>query len=116
MEKFKVGDIVSHCHYNGEFVLEESNNFTYPLRINGNGVFTEMLTIDGKILVEHDKPSISLIRRPKKFETREIEIFGNVYSDSIYIYSSDEGCKSHESQGCLNPDNKKIKITYMVEV
>ena len=83
MEKFKAGDIVSHCHYDGEFILEESNNFTYPIRINGNGVFTEMLTIDGKILAEHDKPSIALVRRPKKFETREIEIFGNVYSDRI---------------------------------
>ena len=79
MEKFKVGDIVSHCHYNGEFVLEESNNFTYPIRINGNGVFTEMLTIDGKVLAEHDKPSITLIRRPKKLETKEVEFLVNVY-------------------------------------
>jgi len=116
MEKFKVGDIVSHCHYSGEFVLEESNNFTYPIRINDNGVFTEMLTIDGKILAEHDKPSIALIRRPKKFETKEVEFLVNVYDSYIYHYDSEEGCKSHESQGCLNPDNKKIKITYMVEV
>ena len=113
--KFKAGDIVSHCHYNGEFVLEESNNFTYPIRINGNGVFTEMLTIDGKILAEHDKPSITLVRRPKKWLTKEIEILGNVYIDCIYHYDSEEGCKSHESSGCLNPDNKKIKVTYLVE-
>ena len=116
MEKFKAGDIVSHCHYDGEFILEESNNFTYPIRINGNGVFTEMLTIDGKILAEHDKPSIALIRRAKKFEAREIEIFGNVYSDGVSSYDNSEKCEYYEMEDCLNPDDKRIKITYMVEV
>ena len=89
----------------------------YPLKIkDARGSIIDSVTADGKNCVYHDKPSITLIRRTKKFETKEVEFLGNVYSDSIYIYSSDEGCKSHESQGCLNPDNKKIKITYMVEV
>ena len=90
----------------------------YPFSVRGieNCGYINSITEGGKILAYHDKPSITLIRRPKKLETREIEIFGNVYGDCVYLYDSEEECKKHESSGCLNPDNKKIKVTYMVEV
>lgn len=120
--KFKVGDIVSHCHYDGEFEVVENDmkdffGEEYPFKIDGLGEesFSYSLTADGKTLTHHDKPSITLIRRPKKLETREVELFGNVYDGCIYHYDSEEKCKDHESLGCLNPDNKKIKVTYMVE-
>ena len=122
MEKFKVGDIVSHRHYNGEFEVIKNDGVgsinDYPFSVRGieNCGYINSITEDGKILAYHDKPSITLIRRPKKFETREIEIFGNVYSDGVSSYDNSEKCEYYEMEECLNPDDKRIKITYMVEV
>ena len=43
-----------------------------------------------------------------------------MFKDNYVGYFDDrkgeEECKKHESSDCLNPDDKRIKITYMVEV
>jgi hypothetical protein len=61
--EFKVGDIVRLYHSNKEH--EVRDNFSercYPLRINGIHTFT----IDGRASLDHNYPTLILIKRPKK--------------------------------------------------
>ena len=66
---FKVGDIVGHVLYDGEFELKNCSNDAYTLAFWYRGVLLLSFTKEGKEVFRHDKPSIFLIRRPEKIDT-----------------------------------------------
>lgn len=119
--EFKVGDIVGHVLWDGEFELGEAENgyskagYSLFLKLeDGDGL---TFSANGKEVTSHDKPSIYLIRRPKKMVEKQIDLFANVYKDGICEHNSEKICKGSVSslRKCLNPDNKKVIITYFVE-
>ena len=119
--EFKVGDIVGHVLWNGEFELGENRGdsikgrYLLRLSLEDGGVLT--FSANGKEVTSHDKPSIYLIRRPKKMIEKKIEFFANVYESGIYEQDNEERCKIMAGilSDCLNPDNKKVIVTYFVE-
>lgn len=119
--EFKVGDIVGHLLWNGEFELEENmidyskDGYSLCLKLGDGDRLT--FSANGKEVTSHDKPSIYLIRRPKKMVEKKIEFFANVYKECILKHDSEEKCKvmACTTPNCLNPDNKKVIITYFVE-
>ena len=117
--EFKVGDIVGHVLWDGEFELKENRNDVtkdiYPLCFRDKHGVGISLVVNGKEVTSHDKPSIYLIRRPKKMIEKKIEFFANVYKECIHEHDSEEICKMFDNGNCLNPDNKKVIVTCFVE-
>ena len=119
--EFKVGDIVGHVLWDGEFELKENRNDNtkdnYPLCFRYEYGGDMSFLVNGKEDTSHDKPSIYLIRRPKKMIEKQIEFFADVYENGIYEQDSKEKCRFMAGilSDCLNPDNKKVIITYFVE-
>ena len=119
--EFKVGDIVGHLLWDGEFELGENRGdsikgrYLLCLSLEDGGVLT--FSASGKEVTSHDNPSIYLIRRPKKMIEKKIEFFANVYENGIYEHDSEEKCRFMAGilSDCLNPDNKKVIVTYFVE-
>ena len=63
-QEFKAGDIVHFIPTgNKEYVLEESGDDLYPLRLSE---CYEILTKDGRYSSEHTHPLLILIRRPEE--------------------------------------------------
>ncbi len=118
--EFKVGDIVEHVLYNGEFELLKSNNNEYPLYFNhkreGRDDHERTFTKEGMESTGHEKPSIKLIRRLIKMKEVESVVFGNIYSSGhISIHASETSAKINQDDDCLNPDNKKLIVKYFVK-
>ena len=119
--EFKVGDIVGHVLWDGEFELGETENgyskagYSLCLKLGDGDILT--FSANGKEVTSHDKPSIYLIRRPKKMIEKKIELFANVYKGCIVEHDSEEKCRFMADilSDCLNPDNKKVIVTYFVE-
>ena len=63
-QEFKAGDIVRYIPMGDkEFVLEESGEGLYPLKISE---YYESFTKDGRYSSEHTHPLLILIRRPEE--------------------------------------------------
>lgn len=120
--EFKVGDIVGHVLYNGEFVVEASGHYEQPLLVRFADDKVDTFYKDGRSLHRHDKSSLVLIRRPKKLKEVTVELYANVYShdkngiDIVNFYKTQAEMNMHAGFKSLNPTNKLVKITYLVEV
>ena len=115
--EFKVDDIVEAFGVKGEVRVIDGGGSSYPVRVLFVTGETDYFRQDGKLNEWHEAPSLKLVKRPKKYKEVTIEAFGNIYkdSDNIYCHETDIEALEVQSPGCLNRDNKLIKVTYYVE-
>ena len=111
--EFKVGDIVSFGGLEGRVI--QSNQTDYSIYVKYPSGDLDRFTLDGKFFRHHKEPLLKLVSRPKKEVEKTIEVFANVYDDTVHLHSSEEDTKCNQTRCCLNKTNKKVKITYYTE-
>jgi hypothetical protein len=110
--EFKTGDIVEFGGVLGRVVSSDYNN-VYPIWVDFNDYHTSF-TLDGRYKLEHTKPLLVLIERPKKKVKKTI--WFNIYKNKSHDFTTSWSHDSEQSALCCAEGSGGYLKTICTEV